>query len=64
MDLLDVLQASQIKFAVSEYLTDLTRSEAEKRGLNVYLIKEVQSIKSRNVEVLITNYSNPQMKLF
>jgi len=64
MDLLDVLQASQIKFAVSEYLTDLTRSEAEKRGLSLYLIKEVQSIKSRNVEVLITNYSNPQMKLF
>jgi DNA adenine methylase len=64
IDLLDVLQASQIKFAVSEYLTDLTKGQAEKRGLNVYFIKEVQSIKSRNVEVLITNYSNPQMKLF
>ena len=44
------------KFAISEFLNDITSEMAEKHGLNLVIIGERQTMKSRNTEILLTNY--------
>jgi hypothetical protein len=56
-NLLDLLIDSKCLFAVSEFYSETIEEEAKKRGLYLYNVLERQSIKNRNTEVLITNYS-------
>lgn len=58
IDLFDVLCNSKIKFAYSEFNNEFIINEAKKRKLNIITIGERQSLKNRNVEILITNYKN------
>jgi len=55
-NLLDFLIEYKVRFAVSEFKSDITINEAEKRGLNVIEICKRQTIKNTNIEILITNY--------
>lgn len=56
INLLNYLQNSNIKFAVSEFDNKFVINEAQKRGLKVNYIKKKQTLKNRNTEILITNY--------
>lgn len=58
IDLLDILQDTGCKFAVSEYNNEFVLQQAKERNLNVFCIGERQSLKNRNTEILITNYLN------
>lgn len=64
IDLFDCLQASGLKFAISEFNNPFIIEQAKQRGLNVNYVCERQSIKNRNIEVLITNYDLQHLKLF
>ena len=50
-DLFDVLMASGMRFAISEYDHPFVLELAKKHGLNVHIIGEVQAIKKRNTEI-------------
>ena len=56
LDLFDILQDSNIKFAMSEFKNPFIIDEAEKRGLHVVEIAERRTIKNRNIEILVMNY--------
>lgn len=58
IDLLDILQETKYKFAVSEFDNDFVLKQAKDRGLNVYTICERRTLNNRNTEILITNYKN------
>lgn len=63
IDLLDVLLKSDLKFAISEFKDSSFEKLAIDAGLNVIDIKERCTLKSRNTEILITNYKN-EIELF
>lgn len=64
IDCLDIMVACGIKSAMSEFKHPLVVAEAKRRGLNIIEIGERSNIKSRDIEILITNYCNPQIKMF
>jgi DNA adenine methylase len=63
-DLFETLQASKMRWAMSEFNHDFIISEAKRRGLIVNYIGERQNLKNRRIEVLVTNYEIPQLQLF
>ena len=63
-DLLDTLIASKMNFAVSEFDNPFVVEQATNRKLNVKYIQERRTLKSRNIEILITNYEILQTSLF
>lgn len=56
-DLFELLVNSKIKFAISEFKCKFVLDLVEKYGLNVVDICERQTLKSRNTEILVMNYS-------
>jgi DNA adenine methylase len=63
-DLFDVLQNTGIKWAMSEFDHPFIIAEAEKRNLIINYIGERQNLMNRRIEILVTNYKTPQLKLF
>ena len=55
-DLFEMLGKSSMRFAVSEFDSDIIRALASKHGLRVHRIGERRNIGNRRTEVLITNY--------
>jgi len=55
-DLLKVLIDSKIRFAISEFKTDLVIEKAKEYNLRLIDICERQSLKNRNTEILLVNY--------
>jgi len=55
--LIDILCASGIKFAMSEFDHPFVLELVEKKGLNVVTIGERQNLKNRRTEILIMNYA-------
>ena len=64
IDLLNALQATKCKFAMSEFNNEFILNQAKERGLNVIIIGERQNLKNRRTEILITNYENNQLTMF
>lgn len=64
IDLFSLLVGSGHKFAISEFSHPQILELATEHGLFVNYISERQTIKSRNTEVLITNYPPPRQTLF
>lgn len=62
-ELFDSLEASDLRFAMSEFDHPFIIDQAKKRKLKVTQIGERNNIKNRRLEILITNY-NPQNLLF
>ena len=56
IDLLDILDSTNIKYAVSEFEGSHFESLALEKGLNKIVIGERQNLKNRRVEILFTNY--------
>lgn len=63
-DLFDVLETTGCKWAMSEFDHPYILNQAKERGLNIIIIGDRNSIKAKRTEVLITNYTNTQTKLF
>jgi DNA adenine methylase len=63
-DLFDVLQAGGTRWAMSEFNHPFIIDQANRRGLNIHYITERQNLMNRRIEILITNYITPQLKLF
>jgi len=64
IDLFNVLTESGIKFAMSEFNNPFIVSQAKERNLNIIEIGERRTLKSRQIEILITNYDINQRELF
>ena len=64
MDCLDLMVNCGIKSAMSEFNHPVILKEAKQRGLNIISIGSRANIKRRQLEILITNYDNPQLKIF
>lgn len=62
--LFNSLEKTGCKFAYSEFDHPFIIEQANQRGLNVIEIGERQNLKNRRTEILVTNYSNTQQKLF
>lgn len=62
-ELFDVLENSDIRFAMSEFDHPFIIDQAKKRKLNVINVGERRNINNRRMELLITNY-RPQNLLF
>ena len=62
--LIETLNSMGIKYAISEYSTDSVLQLTAEYKLNIHYLKEVQSIKNRSTEILLTNYQTNQLKLF
>lgn len=62
-DLFDVLINTGCKFAYSEFDHPFILKQAAERKLNVECIGERQTLKSRNIEILVTNYKH-KLSLF
>lgn len=56
-DLFELLVNSKIKFAISEFKCKFVLDLVEEYGLNVVDICERRTLKSRNTEILVMNYS-------
>ena len=63
IDLLDVLESTNIKYAVSEFEGSHFEKLALEKGLNKIVIGERQNLKNRRVEILLINY-NLENRLF
>ena len=63
-DVFSLLVGSGHKFAISEFSHPQILELATEHGLFVNYISERRTIKSRNTEVLITNYPPPRQTLF
>ncbi len=65
-DLFDILTDSGLRFAVSEFENPVVIAIAEEHGLHITSLGERQTLKSRNTEILITNYEpvRTQTRLF
>ena len=63
IDLLDVLDSTNIKYAVSEFEGSHFDKLALEKGLNKIVIGERQNLKNRRVEILLCNY-HCENKLF
>lgn len=55
-DLVQTCIDSGIKFAISEFDNEIVKNIALENNLNIILICERRTLKSRNIEILITNY--------
>lgn len=55
-DLLDILTSKKWKFMYCEFLTPLTEKLAQEYKLNIIPYSERQTLKSRNTEIILTNY--------
>lgn len=64
LDLLDCLEATKCKFAISEFDNEFILNQAKQRGLNIHVIGERQNIKNRRVEILITNYEKQKLLFY
>lgn len=64
MDLFNLLQESELRWAMSEFDQPFILEQAQIRGLNVHFLGERKNLKNTRTEVLITNYIVPQLKLF
>ena len=64
IDLLDSLEETGCKFAMSEFDHPFILEQAKQRNLNLIIIGERQNLKNRRTEILVTNYSNSQQSLF
>lgn len=62
-DLFETLKSSGVRYAMSEFNHPFIINQAAERGLNVNYIGERQNLKNRRIEILITNYKTPQLKL-
>ncbi len=58
IDLIECLQATGCKFAISEFDNEFVINQAKERKLNINIIGERQNLKNRRTEILITNYNN------
>lgn len=58
IDLLNVLEETNIKYAVSEFEGSHFEKLALEKGLNKIVIGERQNLKNRRVEILLCNYEN------
>ena len=56
IDLLNSLQETGCKFAMSEFDNEFILQQAKERKLNIIYIGERQNLKNRRNEILITNY--------
>lgn len=63
-DLFQILVNSGMRFAISEFKNPIILDLAANHNLNVIEIAERHTLKSRNIEILITNYTTPQQTLF
>jgi len=63
IDLLDILDSTNIKYAVSEFEGSHFESLALEKGLKKIVIGERQNLKNRRVEILLINY-NLENRLF
>lgn len=63
-DLFDTLQASELRWAMSEFDHPFIMQQAKERGLFVHTVGARQNIKNRRTEVLVTNYQIQQYSLF
>jgi hypothetical protein len=57
-DLFEILVNSGIRFALSEFKNDIIIDIAKSYNLNIIEICERRTLKSRNTEILITNYKS------
>lgn len=64
LKLFETLQNSNLKWAMSEFNHPFILEQAKNRNLNVIFIKNKRTLRSRNSEILITNYKNIQTSLF
>jgi DNA adenine methylase len=62
INLLNCLQETKCKFAMSEFNHPFIIDQAKQRGLNIIIIGERQNLKNRRTEILITNYKSNQME--
>ncbi|UKB81243.1 DNA adenine methylase [Chryseobacterium sp. MEBOG07] len=63
LDCLDLLNSCGIKAAMSEFSSDFVINAATERNLNIIYLKERRNIKNTRTEILITNYSESQLKI-
>lgn len=63
-ELFETLISTGCKFAISEFDNPIILELAKEHNLEVITIGERQNLKNRRTEILIINYSNPQMTLF
>lgn len=59
-DLVQTCIDSGIKFAISEFDNEIVKTIALENNLNIIPICERRTLKSRNIEILITNYEIPK----
>lgn len=64
VDCLEIMNNCGIRSAMSEFSHPTVVAEAKQRGLNIIPIGERSNIKSRSVEILITNFDHSQYKMF
>jgi len=63
-ELFETLISTGCKFAISEFDNPIILDLAKEHNLEVITIGERQNLKNRRTEILIINYSNPQLSLF
>lgn len=63
-ELFETLISTGCKFAISEFDNPIILELAKEHNLEVITIRERQNLKNRRTEILIINYSNPQLTLF
>lgn len=59
--LLDKLEEKNLTFAYSEFDHPFILAEAERRGLNVHVLRERRNLRNCRTEILLTNYTLPQV---
>lgn len=62
-DLLNELEKTGCKFAMSEFDHPFILNQAKQRGLNIITIGERRNLKNRRTEILITNYKSQQITM-
>lgn len=58
VELIELLISCDVKFAISEFDSDVVLRNAEKYNLNIHYICERRNVLNRRTEVLLTNYQN------
>ena len=61
-DLFETLQASGVRWAMSEFDHPFIIKQAQKRGLNINYIANRVNLKNMRTEILVTNYDKPQLE--
>lgn len=62
IDLLNSLDQTGCKYAISEFDNDFVLEEVKHRKLNYAIIGDRQNLKNRRTEILITNYKSNQLE--